>query len=517
LCEDPLTVEYKDNAGVRQRICGGFLVGADGKAGVVRKRFLEPVAGIRQVEGTYRYSGTWIAANLRIRLPTPQTHPDFPLWRLGYTPQNVYEAFWPDGWHFCCPPGEATAAGHFGPHAERLWRHEWRIRDEDADGARDNAGNANGNVDATADRWEIMLWNTLTPMITRSSDGQGRSFHCGPLTYPKDCIEVLRCRPYRFVHKVVNQRFHQRMILVGDSAAIYPPFAGQGIASGLRDAHQLAWRLAMIVRASGPKVASAVDTNGTGKQNLAETRLLDSNILSAWATERRKSVDDAALLSKQNGVLVNSAPPAAVVIVLTVLQYVRLLASYLPRYISQRLAYLDPQGRHEQGGFTGVDGGFFLSEHGGGVKLAQICVQSSAGGPPILSDRLLQRPGPLFTLLVIVSHIREFHNAYWGARKAIDAADIDPSVLSHDSIVVFCPSPGSSTWEWPASETQVYAPAPSDCFPPDVRSHDDRWYMDRLGWRTRYAIVRPDSFVYARIKGLEALEQCLASLREATT
>ena len=47
-----------------------WLVGVDGKHGVVYKRFLEP-QGIRQVDGFYKYVGTWVAANLYITIPTP--------------------------------------------------------------------------------------------------------------------------------------------------------------------------------------------------------------------------------------------------------------------------------------------------------------------------------------------------------------------------------------------------------------------------------------------------------------
>lgn len=49
---------------------------------------------------SYEYEGTWIAANLKITLPTPETHPEFPLWMMGYTPQEVYETFWPPGFQY---------------------------------------------------------------------------------------------------------------------------------------------------------------------------------------------------------------------------------------------------------------------------------------------------------------------------------------------------------------------------------------------------------------------------------
>lgn len=92
--DDHTIIEYKSQTGEVHTIRTSWLVGADGKRGVVRKKFLEP-EGIRQEPGLYHYKGTWVAANLHITKPTPESHPDFPLWNLGYTPREVKEIFWP--------------------------------------------------------------------------------------------------------------------------------------------------------------------------------------------------------------------------------------------------------------------------------------------------------------------------------------------------------------------------------------------------------------------------------------
>jgi 2-polyprenyl-6-methoxyphenol hydroxylase-like FAD-dependent oxidoreductase len=68
---------YEKSNGVKKDIKCSFLIGADGKKGVVRKYFLEPTTDIRQEIGLSEYTGTWIAANLKIHLPTPETHPEF--------------------------------------------------------------------------------------------------------------------------------------------------------------------------------------------------------------------------------------------------------------------------------------------------------------------------------------------------------------------------------------------------------------------------------------------------------
>lgn len=213
-------VSYDTEDGSMRKIQTTWLIGADGKRGVVRKSFLEPLADIRQVDSSYQYTGTWVAANLHISLPTPETHPDFPPFALGFTPQEAYDLFWPKGWHFCSPPGKPTASGRFGPHDKRLWRHEF----------------AQENIEEESLHLEDLFWEHITPMMTRSSDAKGNKFSA-PATWPKDKIEVLRCRPFTFTHKVVNRWFHKKTVLIGDAAHVFSPFGGQGIASGIRDAH----------------------------------------------------------------------------------------------------------------------------------------------------------------------------------------------------------------------------------------------------------------------------------------
>lgn len=92
-------------------------------------------------------------------------------------------------------------------------------------------------------RWEFMLLpgETSEAML---ADGRVEA-----LIAPWDCgpVRIERKAVYRFHGLVANQWRHGRVLLAGDAAHQTPPFAGQGMCAGLRDAVNLAWKLAAVV------------------------------------------------------------------------------------------------------------------------------------------------------------------------------------------------------------------------------------------------------------------------------
>lgn len=63
-----------------------------------------------------------------------------------------------------------------------------------------------------------------------------------------ETANLIRAVGYRF-HAVVADRMRvDRVFLAGDSAHQMPPFLGQGLNSGMRDAFNLAWKLGMVAR-----------------------------------------------------------------------------------------------------------------------------------------------------------------------------------------------------------------------------------------------------------------------------
>ncbi|MBV8467463.1 MAG: bifunctional 3-(3-hydroxy-phenyl)propionate/3-hydroxycinnamic acid hydroxylase [Burkholderiales bacterium] len=94
-------------------------------------------------------------------------------------------------------------------------------------------------------RWEFML----QPGESRQemeSDARIRAL-LAPWGRIED-MNIERKAVYRFHARVVDSFRRGRIFLAGDAAHITPPFVGQGLVAGLRDAANLSWKLAWVLQ-----------------------------------------------------------------------------------------------------------------------------------------------------------------------------------------------------------------------------------------------------------------------------
>jgi len=189
----------QDAAGVRLQTAAGpigasWAVGCDGARSLTRRA----IGGGLEDLGSHE---RWLVIDLVLKRPMPQLGD----WSI----------------QFCDPAGPATYVRGVGD------RRRWEIMLRPEDNAA--AATAPGQV-----------WRRLARWIT-----------------PADA-DLERAAVYTF-HAVIAERWRNgRLLLAGDAAHQTPPFLGQGMCAGIRDASNLAWKLARVV--AGRSDASILDS-----------------------------------------------------------------------------------------------------------------------------------------------------------------------------------------------------------------------------------------------------------------
>ena len=104
-------------------------------------------------------------------------------------------------------------------------------------------------------RWEFML---LPDERASDFDDPERVWALLEPWYRPEDGPLTRSAVYEFRSMLADQMRSGRVLLVGDAAHLTPPFLGQGLCSGLRDATNLAWKLDLVLR--GLAAAQLLDT-----------------------------------------------------------------------------------------------------------------------------------------------------------------------------------------------------------------------------------------------------------------
>jgi hypothetical protein len=294
----------------------------------------------------------------------------------------------------------------------------------------------------------------------------------------------MRCRPFRFTHKVVNKWFHRKSILIGDAAHVFPPFGGQGIVSGIRDAHQLSWRIALL----------------ENQQTASDAQV--ERLLSNWSAERILSIQNSVALTKMNGTLCNNDNAMF-------LKIVKMFA-WASRSI---FGEMDPQKMAEQKGLVGIKG-FFSEDHGGGKRLPQIYINTLFSNQA-LSDSIFGSKDSPLRLLVFVQSTETPRLGLKALRRLLADSKIPSGVLSPESIAVLSREPSQpESVGFLSSSVRKVSPTPlQQLSKKQARlGYDFAAFENRLGSTTCYAIVRPDFFTYATAKDEQELDLCLREL-----
>jgi 3-(3-hydroxy-phenyl)propionate hydroxylase len=136
-------------------------------------------------------------------------------------------------------------------------------------------------------RWEIKLLPGEDPEIAGASDNVLKLLK--GFTDTSD-LTIWRSAVYRF-HALLGESWRDRRVfLMGDAVHQTPPFLGQGLCAGIRDASNLAWKLALVLRGN------------------AGDALLDS-----YEIERKPHVRSIVASAKEFGKIIGELDPSAAV------------------------------------------------------------------------------------------------------------------------------------------------------------------------------------------------------------
>lgn len=95
-------------------------------------------------------------------------------------------------------------------------------------------------------RWEFPLAEGESPADFKSDDAMWRLL--APLGIDPSKVEILHKAFYNHHVRQARSWRQGRVLLAGDSAHMMPPWGGQGMQSGMRDAANLAWKFRAILR-----------------------------------------------------------------------------------------------------------------------------------------------------------------------------------------------------------------------------------------------------------------------------
>ncbi|MBR7825971.1 bifunctional 3-(3-hydroxy-phenyl)propionate/3-hydroxycinnamic acid hydroxylase [Actinospica sp. MGRD01-02] len=108
-------------------------------------------------------------------------------------------------------------------------------------------------IGKTRYRWELRLLPGESGEDFRERDRLHPLIAPWTKHVPADELEIVRVAEYTFRAQIADRWRDRRVFLLGDAAHLTPPFIGQGMGAGLRDAANLAWKLAGVIGGTLPE------------------------------------------------------------------------------------------------------------------------------------------------------------------------------------------------------------------------------------------------------------------------
>lgn len=156
-------------------------------------------------------------------------------------------------------------------------------------------------------RWEFMAMPGET--IEELNDEATAWRLLEPFDARPDNARLEKHAVYRFQARWVEEWRRGRALLAGDAAHQTPPFAGQGLCSGLRDAANLAWKLDLVLREQAPDTLLDAYGRERGPNMRAVIELaIDMGKLICVADPDEAAARDAAFIAADGGGLTDIAP-----------------------------------------------------------------------------------------------------------------------------------------------------------------------------------------------------------------
>lgn len=477
-----VVVRYRDvRDGKEKSIKARFVVGCDGRRGYVRKVFLEPKGII--AERIHPFIQVWAGCNWYIDPPTPESHPDFPLWKLGWTPDEVMDEFVPKDFKYLCHPDRIGAASKIGVPTDRprVWRTEFEVLPhEDPD------------HEASLER----VTAKAMPYMTH----KGKRFGLiEDVTFPVDSMKPSRAWHYVFESKMCNIWHVGRVSLAGDAAHVFPPFGGQGVQMGFTDAEGVAWRLAVASRPENVDLP---------------TEKLDT-LFNAYSDERRQIIRQALDYTMYNGEIATLKTPWKVFI----RDWGLWLLQQIPgiREQVQTIPMRVPEYQYEQGMA-------FLPNVGGGRSFYQVGCKRLGRDEVIYTDDIVFAQGKkgVFQLVVLLDGMSELPKAVKDLETVSSMSDDAKQLI--DEATVLLPSGTSSSKDLENTKlppaTTVIQEANYTEFANssllETRSEPAGYTGGELRKQhgnRKYVITRQDRIVFAACRTMEELRQAVEAMQ----